>query len=57
MTGLDPVIFLAVEKMAVSSTAMMRSGKGYFNILKSPMAMLVASAGPAMRSQTPLPME
>ena len=56
MTGLDPVIFLAVEKMAVSSTAMMRSGKGYFNILKSPMAMLVASAGPAMRSQTPLPM-
>ena len=27
----------------------------YFKILKSPMAMLVASAGPAMRSQTPLP--
>ena len=56
MTGLDPVIFLADEKMAVSSTAMMRSGKAYFKILKSPMAMLVASAGPEMRSQIPLPM-
>ena len=36
-----------------------RSGpltSAYFKILKSPMAMLVASAGPAMRSQTPLPM-
>jgi hypothetical protein len=27
MTGLDPVIFLAGKKMAVSSTAMMRSSK------------------------------
>src|SRR3990170_2705336 len=33
----------------------LEKGKGYFKILKSPIAMLVASAGPAMRSHTPLP--
>jgi len=27
MTGLDPVIFYPVQKMAVSSTAMMRIGR------------------------------